>query len=258
MQVTPLTAIVHQIGANDLAVHLQQSCILLTGCVQHASERGRILTGWGICPANPSLSSIMVQGAWSAVRTKDTFLKSRYHRLAARRGKKLAIVAIAQLTHLIASATIGVWIEGDPNTISTPKGVTVAKLEAVEGIGEVYAGKLREMGISTTTALLKKGATPSGRRSIAQLSEISDKLILEWVNHVDLFRIKGIGEEYSDLLESAGVDTVPELAQRNPANLYQALAETNQANELVRRLPTQAQVSDWVAQAKQLPRVIQY
>lgn len=134
----------------------------------------------------------------------------------------------------------------------------MAKLEAVEGIGEIYAGKLREAGISTTEALLKKGATPSGRRSIAQQSGTSDTLILEWVNHVDLFRIKGIGEEYSDLLESAGVDTVPELAQRNPANLYQALVETNQAKELVRRLPTQAQVSDWVAQAKQLPRVIQY
>ena len=134
----------------------------------------------------------------------------------------------------------------------------MAKLEAVEGIGEVYAGKLREAGISTTEALLKKGATPSGRRSIAQQSDISDALILEWVNHVDLFRIKGIGEEYSDLLESAGVDTVPELAQRNPNNLYQALVETNQAKELVRRLPTQTQVSDWVAQAKKLPRVIQY
>jgi len=134
----------------------------------------------------------------------------------------------------------------------------MAKLEAVEGIGEIYAGKLREVGISTTAALLKKGATPSGRRSIAQQSGISDTLILEWVNHVDLFRIKGIGEEYSDLLESAGVDTVPELAQRNPANLYQTLLETNQVKELVRRLPTQTQVSDWVAQAKVLPRVIEY
>jgi predicted flap endonuclease-1-like 5' DNA nuclease len=83
-------------------------------------------------------------------------------------------------------------------------------------------------------------------------------LILEWVNHADLFRIKGVGEEYADLLEEAGVDTVPELAQRNPANLHAKLGEVNAAKKLVRRLPTAAQVTDWVDQAKALPRVITY
>jgi predicted flap endonuclease-1-like 5' DNA nuclease len=134
----------------------------------------------------------------------------------------------------------------------------MAKLTKVEGIGESYAQKLREAGIETTQALLEKGSSPKGRKEIAEKTDISEKLILEWVNHADLFRIKGVGEEYSDLLEAAGVDTVPELAQRNPENLYQKLVAVNQEKKLVRQLPTQVQVSDWVAQAKRLPRVITY
>jgi predicted flap endonuclease-1-like 5' DNA nuclease len=134
----------------------------------------------------------------------------------------------------------------------------MAKLAKVEGIGEIYAQRLQEAGIRTTQALLEKGATPQGRQEIAKKTDISEKLILEWVNHVDLFRIKGVGEEYSDLLEEAGVDTVPELAQRNAEHLYQKLVAVNREKKLVRRLPTQAQVSDWIEQAKRLPRVITY
>ena len=134
----------------------------------------------------------------------------------------------------------------------------MAKLEKIEGVGEFYAQKLREAGIRTTQALLEKGASPQGRKEIAEKTDIGGTLILEWVNHVDLFRIKGVGEEYSDFLEAAGVDTVPELAQRNPEYLYQKLVAVNQEKELVRRLPNQAQVSDWVEQAKRLPRVITY
>jgi predicted flap endonuclease-1-like 5' DNA nuclease len=134
----------------------------------------------------------------------------------------------------------------------------MATLLKVEGIGEIYAQKLREAGIATTQALLEQGASPQGRTKIAEKTGISGTLILEWVNHVDLFRINGVGEEYSDLLEEAGVDTVPELAQRNPENLHQKLVDVNQAKKLVRRLPTQAQVSDWIEQAKRLPRVVTY
>jgi predicted flap endonuclease-1-like 5' DNA nuclease len=134
----------------------------------------------------------------------------------------------------------------------------MAKLEKIEGVGEVYAQKLREAGIRTTQALLEEGASPQGRKEIAEKTGISGTLILQWVNHVDLFRIKGVGEEYADLLEAAGVDTVPELAQRNPKNLYQKLLAVNQEKKLVRRPPTQSQVSDWIAQAKALPRVITY
>jgi predicted flap endonuclease-1-like 5' DNA nuclease len=134
----------------------------------------------------------------------------------------------------------------------------VAKLTTVEGIGEVYAQKLQEVGIATTDELLKQGATPKGRKEIAEKADISGKLILEWVNHVDLFRIKGVGEEYADLLEEAGVDTVPELAQRNPQNLYQKMKEVNAEKKLVRQLPSLTQVESWVEQAKGLPRVITY
>jgi len=134
----------------------------------------------------------------------------------------------------------------------------MAKLSKVEGIGEVYAQKLRATGITTTQALLEKGASPQGRTEIAEKTGISERLILEWVNHVDLFRIKGVGEEYSDLLEEAGVDTVPELAQRNPEHLHQKLVAVNQEKKLVRQLPTRSQVSDWIEQAKRLPRVITY
>jgi predicted flap endonuclease-1-like 5' DNA nuclease len=134
----------------------------------------------------------------------------------------------------------------------------MAKLTMVEGIGWVYAQKLQEAGIQTTQALLENCATSQGRKEIAERSEISASLILEWVNHVDLFRINGVGEEYADLLEEAGVDTVPELAQRNPDNLYQKLVDVNLQKRLVRRLPNQSQVGDWVQQATRLPRVITY
>lgn len=131
-------------------------------------------------------------------------------------------------------------------------------LLTIEGIGEVYARKLKGAGIATVEALLAKGATPQGREELAEAAGISGKLILEWVNHADLFRIKGVAEEYADLLEEAGVDTIPELAQRNAANLYAKLVEVNAAKKLVRRLPVQSQVSDWIEQAKALPREINY
>jgi len=132
----------------------------------------------------------------------------------------------------------------------------MASIVDIEGIGEVYLGKLQRYGIKTVEKLLKEGASEKGRQMIADGTGISKSLILEWVNHADLWRITGVGEEYSDLLEEAGVDTVVELAQRNPANLYQAMMETNQAKKLVRRMPSARQVEAWVAQAKKLPRVV--
>lgn len=131
-------------------------------------------------------------------------------------------------------------------------------LEYVEGIGPVYTQTLKGIGISTLLALLKHGAAPRDRAEIAERSGISSKLILEWINHIDLYRIKGVGSEYADLLESAGVDTVVELATRNPANLYEKLVAVNEEKKLVRRLPVQSQVQEWVEQAKGLPRVISY
>ena len=126
----------------------------------------------------------------------------------------------------------------------------------VEGIGEVYAQKLKQAGIATSESLLEQGATRAGREKIAQATGISEKRILRWVNHVDLFRIKGVQAQYAELLEAAGVDSIPELAQRNPANLHSALVEVNEAKKLVRKLPTSEQVGDWVGQAKAMPRVV--
>jgi predicted flap endonuclease-1-like 5' DNA nuclease len=134
----------------------------------------------------------------------------------------------------------------------------MAKIADLEGVGEAYAQKLKMTGIRTTNGLLGKGATPQGRKKIAATTGISDSLILQWVNHIDLYRIKGIKSEYADLFEAAGVDTVVELAQRNPANLFQKIAEVNMVKELVRRLPTEKQVQDWIAKAKQLPRKVTY
>jgi predicted flap endonuclease-1-like 5' DNA nuclease len=134
----------------------------------------------------------------------------------------------------------------------------MAKLEEVEGIGPKYAEKLRAIGIENTDQFLSAAATPKGRKELAEKSSISEKLILEWANHLDLFRIKGVASEYADLLEEAGVDTVVELAQRNPENLYQKLVEVNEAKKLVRKLPVQSQVADWIEQAKKLPRILTY
>ena len=134
----------------------------------------------------------------------------------------------------------------------------MASLIKIEGIGEKYATKLKMIGISTTGRLLDRGRTPQGRKEIAEKSGISKTLILEWVNLADLFRIKGVGEEYSDLLEEAGVDTVVELAQRNPTNLYASVVEVNKKKKLVRKLPTEYQIKDWVKQAKKLPRIVEY
>ena len=128
----------------------------------------------------------------------------------------------------------------------------------VEGIGHVYAAQLEAIGVKTTDDLLERGATEKGREELESASGIGHAFILKWVNRVDLYRIDGIGSEYSDLLEVAGVDTVPELAQRNAANLTETLAEANAARNLVRRLPTLEMVTDWIDQAKSLPRGVQY
>jgi len=134
----------------------------------------------------------------------------------------------------------------------------MAKISDIEGIGPKYAELLAKEGIKTVEGLLKVAAKSKDRKKLSEVSQISEKLILEWVNLADLFRIKGIGEEYSDLLEEAGVDTVPELAQRKPENLRLKLVEVNEEKKLVRRLPVLSQVEDWVKQAKDLPRIVEY
>ena len=132
------------------------------------------------------------------------------------------------------------------------------KIVDIEGIGPVQAEKLQKTGVRSTTALLKRGGNAKGRKELASATNIAETKILEWVNHADLFRVRGIGSEYSDLLEAAGVDTVPELKQRNAKALYETLVKTNEAKKLVRKLPTAEQVAEWVKQAKTLPKAITY
>jgi predicted flap endonuclease-1-like 5' DNA nuclease len=134
----------------------------------------------------------------------------------------------------------------------------MTKLIDIEGIGPKYADKLKAGGVTSAEDLLKKGATPKGREAMAAKAGVSHNLILEWINHVDLFRIKGVGSEYADLLEETGVDTVPELAQRKGEHLFQKMMAVNVAKKLVRKMPTQKQVENWIAQAKKLPRTINY
>jgi len=134
----------------------------------------------------------------------------------------------------------------------------MSKLSMIEGIGDVYEAKFKEAGITSVEGLLEAGCKPKGRDDLAAKLGISEKLILRWVNHADLFRIKGVGGEYAELLEAAGVDTVIELGQRKPAMLAAKLQEVNNAKKLVRQVPSLSQVEEWVNQADHLPRKVLY
>jgi predicted flap endonuclease-1-like 5' DNA nuclease len=132
------------------------------------------------------------------------------------------------------------------------------KIEKIEGVGPKFASKLDKVGIRNTKQLLDKAATRKGRKDLAKESSIEEKLILKWANMCDLMRIRGIGEEYSELLEVAGVDTVKELSKRRADNLHKAMLEANEKKKLVRQPPGAAQVESWVTQAKTIEPVMKY
>jgi predicted flap endonuclease-1-like 5' DNA nuclease len=132
------------------------------------------------------------------------------------------------------------------------------RIEDVEGIGPVIGEKLRACGIADTDALLAEAGTPKQRKALAEKSGLGEKRLLKFANMVDLYRIVGVGAEYAELLEASGVDTVPELARRNPAELAKKLAEVAKAKKLTRRTPSEAEVASWVEQAKTLPRMLTY
>ncbi|MCP4966609.1 MAG: DUF4332 domain-containing protein [bacterium] len=134
----------------------------------------------------------------------------------------------------------------------------MASIDTIEGISHKQATSLRKAKIRTVEALLKKGSTKKGRGDVAAATGVSEKLLLEWVNRADLMRVRGVGEEYSDLLEAAGVDTVKELRRRNPGNLLASVMEVNAKKLLVRRLPTEAMVQRWVEHAGELDPVVKY
>jgi predicted flap endonuclease-1-like 5' DNA nuclease len=131
-------------------------------------------------------------------------------------------------------------------------------IDEIEGIGPVYAEKLTAIRIKTTAAYLERAKDPKGRKALAEETGIDDKRILKWANMADLMRISGVGEEYSELLEAAGVDTVKELKHRNAANLAAKMKEVNEEKKLVRQLPSESAVEKWVEQAKSLDPMMTY
>jgi predicted flap endonuclease-1-like 5' DNA nuclease len=134
----------------------------------------------------------------------------------------------------------------------------VYKIIDIEGVGDVYAEKLIAAGIKDTDAILAKCAKPAGRKALEEETGISGKLILKWTNHADLMRINGVGPQFSELLEASGVDTVKELRNRVPENLHKKLEEVNVQKNLVNRVPALVEVEKMVAQAKELPPMMEY
>jgi predicted flap endonuclease-1-like 5' DNA nuclease len=132
------------------------------------------------------------------------------------------------------------------------------KIEAIEGIGPATGDKLRAAGVKDTDTLLAASATPTARKALAGISGLTEAQVLKFANMADLYRVKGVGSEFAELLEAVGVDTVPALARRNAANLNEALATTNAAKKLTRRVPTEAEVAGWIDSAKALPRALDY
>lgn len=128
----------------------------------------------------------------------------------------------------------------------------------VEGIGPVHGKTLVDAGITTTTRFLEACGTPKGRKETAQKTGIGEAQILKWANMVDLMRISGVGKQFSELLEAAGVDTVKELKMRRADNLAAKMAEVNAAKKLCKTTPVEKVVGEWVEQAKQLPPAISY
>ena len=132
------------------------------------------------------------------------------------------------------------------------------KIIDIEGIGDVYAAKLNEAGGRTTDDLLEKCATRTGRKKMAEATGISEKLILRWTNHADLFRINGVAGQFSELLEAAGVDTIKEFRHRVPANLHAKMEEVNAQKNLVNRIPSVKEIEKMVAQAKEMEPKVEY
>lgn len=132
------------------------------------------------------------------------------------------------------------------------------KIIDVEGIGNVNAKKLVEAGINTVDDLLQKAKNPAGRKTLEETTGISGKSILKWTNHADLMRINGVGPQFSELLEAAGVDTVKELKHRVADNLQQKLEEINNKKNLVNRVPSVSEVQKMIDQAKELPAIMEY
>lgn len=132
------------------------------------------------------------------------------------------------------------------------------KIIDIQGVGPVYAEKLQAAGVNKVSDLLEKGKTAKGRKELEDATGIRHDLILTWVNHADLFRVKGVGPQFAELLEASGVDTVKEFAHRNAENLVAKMTEVNDKEHRTRRVPTVKEVQKMIDQAKELPAVVTY
>ena len=128
----------------------------------------------------------------------------------------------------------------------------------LKGMNDGLAAQLKAQGIADSDQLLKASAKPADRKALANKVGAKERDILELANRADLSRVKGVAGVFSDLLEKAGVDTVKELATRRPDNLHAKIKEVNEAEQHSKRIPTEAEVTDWVAQAKDLPKILSY
>ena len=132
------------------------------------------------------------------------------------------------------------------------------KIIDIEGVGDVYAEKLQAAGINKVSELLEKCAAPKGRKEVAEATGISEKLILKWTNHADLFRINGVGPQFAELLEAAGVDTVKEFRHRVAENLQPKLVEVNDKKNICNRVPAVSEIQKMIDQAKELEPKMTY
>ena len=211
---------------------------------------------------DPDEAQFVIPGNDDAIRSCSLIVRALADGIAAGQSKvsekDFAAKAAAAKVAAEAEAEAEALAEAVPVEAATeePAPERTGDIEEIEGIGPAYAEKLRAADVSSTDALLEKGATAEGRAALVEQTGIDAVRVLRWVNHADLMRVVGVGPEFAELLEAAGVDSVPELAQRNVENLVTGLAETNEARSLVRRVPSADEVADWIEQAKALPRLV--
>ena len=211
---------------------------------------------------DPDEAQFVIPGNDDAIRSCSLIVRALADGIAAGQSKvsakDFAAKAAAAEAAAVAEAAAEAAADGGSEELAAEEAAPArtGDIEEIEGIGPAYAEKLRAAGVTSIDALLERGATPEGRAALVEQTGIDAVRVLRWVNHADLMRVVGVGPEFAELLEAAGVDSVPELAQRNVENLVTALTETNEARNLVRRVPSADEVTDWIEQAKALPRIV--
>ncbi|MEO5633246.1 30S ribosomal protein S2 [Gaiella sp.] len=213
---------------------------------------------------DPDEAQFVIPGNDDAIRSCSLIVRALADGIAAGQSKvsekdfaaKAAAAETAAATEAAEAAAAAAAEPTEPMAEESRAPAQTGEIIEIEGIGPAFADKLGAAGVATIDALLEKGATPEGRSTLVEETGIDAVRVLRWVNHADLIRVVGVDPQFAELLEAAGVDSVPELAQRNVDNLVTGLAETNEARHLVGRVPSADEVADWIEQAKALPRIV--